>query len=89
MILLFLKLIISQNNESEKIQRETMNFKENVFLTILMLSLPIFALNKNNNHQNIAPKIYLDLEHADENYIHQQIDFINYVREREEQIYIY
>jgi len=84
LILLFLKLIISQNNESERIQRETMNFKKNVFLTILMLSLPIFALNKNNNHQNIAPKIYLDLEHADENYIHQQIDFINYVREREE-----
>ena len=55
-----------------------------IILTLIIYQPKLMANKANNNQSEKAPKVYLDCNFCDFDYLRTNVDFVNYVRERKE-----
>lgn len=55
-----------------------------IILTLIIYQPKLMANKVNNNESVKAPKVYLDCNFCDFDYLRTNVDFVNYVRERKE-----
>ena len=59
-----------------------MQLKRWFFIVLLTAAIPTMASSQDTTATSLAPKIFIDCDYCDTDFIRKEIDFVNYVIDR-------